>query len=54
MQVHVLAPFAWNVLYDASVRAGAAGRIYLYMAAIHVCRLAVTTTMSSSSVDQPA
>ena len=52
-QVHVLAPFGWNILYDASVRAQAAGRIYLYMAVVHVSRLAITATMSDPPVDKP-
>lgn len=40
-----MAPFGWNVVYNASIRAGAGGRIYLFIAAVHTCRLAVTATM---------
>jgi MFS family permease len=47
MVVHVLAPLGWTFLYDASVAAGAAGQIYLCMAAVHVARLAITTTMAT-------
>lgn len=50
-QVHVVAPFGWNVLFDASMRAGAAGRIYLCMAAVHIAKLAVTAAISAAADD---
>lgn len=50
-QVRVVAPFGWNVLFDASMRAGAAGRIYLCMAAVHISKLAVTAAISAAADD---
>jgi hypothetical protein len=46
MVAHVLAPFGWTLIYDASVRAGVPGRLYMCMASVHAMRLAMTALIT--------